>query len=674
MDIQTITLVFIALIISFLIAYYLYYYKVKNTRRISLLLCAIRTTVFFMLFLLLINPRMSKVDRINEKPKLSVLVDNSSSILFFKKDLLVDSLLSNFKSNKRLNKKFDITYFSFGNQFRVNDRFTFQEHLTDLSKPLEILKESQDDNNAIVLVSDGNQTYGNSYEYSTIKTPVFPIVIGDTTKYEDVQITQLNVNRYSYINNQFPVEVFLEYSGYNNVTPKFTIKNNNKIIFSKKVNFTELKNSISLQTFIKSVKVGLNTYTANIEYLKNEKNKKNNQKDFSLEVIDKQSDILIASSLLHPDLGALKKSIESDKQRNVTIKIIDQESIDINDYELIICYQPKESFTPLFDEIKRKKIPYFLITGPKSDWSFINSLSIGIQKNFINKTENYSSRFNTNYLNFSQDNIGFKDFPPLVDNYGEIMITIPHKTLLFQTINGISTQNPLLLSSDDNNQKRVFLLGEGFWKWRSNSYLFNKSFKPFDTFIGNLIQYTSSTKNTNRLDVDIKRVYNSNSIINISAFYVDKNYQFDQRANLLFTLIHKQTNEKIFLPFSLVGNSYQIEFSSLKSGIYEYNTTVENQNISVKGVFEVLDFQAEEQFTNANIDKLEKLSRRSKGKLFFEDQDQQLMDELLNDNRFVTIQKFISNNIELINLNWILLLIISLLSVEWFVRKYFGKI
>lgn len=631
--------------------------------------------VFFLLFLLLINPDISKTKIINQKPSLSVLADNSSSILFLKKDTLVNSIVGHFKKDKELTNRFDISYYSFGNQLQLNDSLRFDENQTNISKPLQKISNiNNNKNHAIVLLTDGNQTLGNAYEYTNLKTPVYPIVIGDTTQYEDVAISQLNHNRYSFINNQFPVETFLQYSGNRSVKLRYTIEDRGKIIFSKYINFSKKENSISFQTKIKATKEGLNSYKANIQYIDNEKNTENNSKNFSIEVLDKQSKILLVSSFYHPDIGALKKSIESDKQRNVSIKILNTEKTQINDYQVIILYQPNNEFKHLIHKINLRKIPYFLITGSKTDWSFLNNQGLGFEKKHINQIEEYSAKMNPNYLNFYQKDIGFNNFPPLVDQFGSTSISIPHQTLLFQNINGFSTQEPLLVTAIDDHHKKAFLFGEGLWKWRSNSYLDSESFQSFDEFTGNIIQYISSKKIRNRLDVDIETMYNANSILKIGAFYVDDNYQFDDRATLFCSVLNTNTKEKKTYPFVLTGNSYQLELSSLESGEYEYVVSVENQNISKKGIFIINEFKVEEQFSVANKEKLEKLVDKTNGKLYFENKYKQLIDELLIDQRFLTLQKSFETNDKIINWQWIMVLIISLLSIEWFTRKYHGKI
>jgi hypothetical protein len=625
--------------------------------------------------LVLLNPSITKESIINQKAKLSVLVDNSSSITFFKKDSLVHAILQNFKTHKKLNKRFDINYYSFGNLFQQSDSFSFDENQTDISMPLErISKIQKNASNAIVLLSDGNQTIGNDYQYTSLKDPVFSIVIGDTTEYHDVKIAQINVNRYSFINNQFPVESILQYEGTQTIKLRYSLENNGKIIFSKLINFSEKNNSHILKTFIKATKEGTNFFTSKIEYLENEKNIVNNSKNFSVEVIDKQSEVLLISSFYHPDLGALKKAIESDKQRKVTIKIVDNKNTQLNKYQLVVLYQPNNKFNIIIDQLNSSKSSFMLITGSKTDWSFLNNKSLGINKKNINQLENYSARFYNGFLNFSQKNIGFENFPPMIDYYGETTISIPHQTLLYQSINGFSSQNPLLATANHNNQKKVFLFGEGIWKWRSSSFLKNNSFQYFDEFIGNLVQYASNKKIRNRLDLDITSFYNANSSIQIGAFYVDENYQFDDRATILFTIKNKNSKKKQTFPFSLSGSSYQLELTSLEAGEYEYTIEVDGQNISKKGTFKVNEFLVEEQFTNANSYKLELLAQKTAGKLYFEDKYRLVIDDLINDTRFSTIKKSKKSIDKLVNWQWLMLLIIGLLSLEWFIRKYIGKI
>ena len=88
----------------------------------------------------------------------------------------------------------------------------------------------------------------------------------------------------------------------------------------------------------------------------------------------------------------------------------------------------------------------------------------------------------------------------------------------------------------------------------------------------------------------------------------------------------------------------------------------------------VSDFLVEEQFTRANNYKLGLLANKTKGDIYFEDNYNLLFDKLIDDNRFVIQQKSKKIASNLINNKWIMIVIVILLSIEWFIRKYLGKV
>mgnify|MGYP003631351314 CR=1 FL=1 len=665
----------LALLLSISIAYFQYYYQIKNSIKVTPILFVLKATSLFLLLLLFINPTIEKTEITNIKPVLSVLVDNSKSTSFFKEDKNVADFLQVIDENGKLNKKFDIQKFTFGTSLQILDSLSFDDGQTNISDGILGVQNLQEDKiSPIILISDGNQTIGQDYEFINSKQPIYPVVIGDTTTYVDVKITQLNVNKYSYIKNKFPVEVILNYEGREKVNTQFSIFSEGKSVFKKNVSFSSDKRSATILANLTSTKEGLQYYTASISKINNEKNIKNNSKSFSVEVIDEQTKVLILTSVLHPDLGAFKKSIESNKQRSVAIFTIDKFTQQLEDYQLVILYQPNHSFNSVFSKIKENNSNYLLVSGAHTDWNFINQKTLGFRKNAINQTENYGAIYNDAFLTFLQEDIGFNNYPPLLDKFGEVSITKEHQVLLSQNINGVQTQQPLVATFDVNNQKSAILLGEGIWKWRAASFLNSNSFEDFDKFTGNLVQFLASNKKRNRLEVNSESLYPANSTINISAFYTDKNYQFDARASLEISITNTETNEVLKVPFSLINNSYQTEIENLASGDYTYKVSVSGQNINKYGRFKITDYEVEEQFTNANVNKLQKLADKTGGKLFYTNQFDEITKELLEDESFYTVQKSSTKQENLIDWRWILFIVIGLFTVEWFIRKYHGKI
>lgn len=663
-----------ALILAISIAVFHYYYNSKNKEKVSFILTFFRFLSLFLIFLLFINPKIERLEIENIKPVLSVAIDNSSSIKEIGNTEEVRGLLSNFKSNKVLNQKFDIQYYSFGEKCAPLDSLTFDEKQTDISKPLKLFSEVQKNaSSGIVLVSDGNQTYGRDYEFLDAINPVYTVIVGDTTKYVDIAVSQLNVNRYAYLENKFPVEVYLNYTGENELKSTFSLFESGQSVYSEKLVLNAINNSKKISFYIPTKKVGTHFYTARVSSFSNEKNLENNTKSFVVEVIDEQSKTLLISSIRHPDIGSLKLSIESNKQRKVAVKLIN-ETYNLEDYQSIILYQPTSSFKSLFEALKKQKINFGIITGTKTDWKFLNSIQSNFSKKAINQTENFQAIFNESFGTFSQRNIGFESFPPLEDFFGDVKINVQNEILLWQGVSGFVTEQPLLVTFEENDIRSFALFGEHSWKWRMSSNLDNQSFKDYDDFISRMMQYVSTKRKLKRLSIESEPIYYTNEDVEINAKYLDKNYQFDPNASLWLILIHKETSAESKIPFSNVGNSYVVEMNGLKIGDYSFSVSVEKSNLKLKGKFKLIDFNVEQQFSSANLEKLKILSSTSKGEAYFLDQQEKLMQDLLADDRFTTIQKSYKKFNELIEWQWLLGLIILSLSIEWFVRKYNGLI
>ena len=672
METRTLIYIIVAVLLSIAVAFFQYFYKTKNNSKINSLLFALKALSMFLLILLFINPQIETIEKVNIKPVLSLMVDNSLSIKYFKEDKKVAAILKEIKEHKEIQDKFNVQFFSFGTKTAVLDNLSFAETQTDISQVIKSVNElNKNTLNATILISDGNQTTGNDYEYINAKSKIFPIVVGDTTLYQDLQISQLNVNKYSYIKNKFPVEALLHYEGKEKVNANFSISHDGKKVFSKRLQFSPSNPVQTVLTNLTSDKKGIQYYSSAISKIENEKNTKNNYLNFSVEVIDEQTKVLVLSSFLHPDLGAIKKAIESNKQRKVTIALINDKNINYDDYQFFVFYQPNNYFKKVFEKIPSN---YLVVSGTKTAWNFLNTQKIGVTKEAINQTEDYLGIYNTNFLTFLQKDIGFSEFPPLRDKFGTVQLTGDAQTLLYQKFAGVETTQPLLTTIEKNSKKHAVLFGEGIWKWRAASFLKEQNFETFDTFLGNLVQYLASNKKRKRLDVKSENLYAANSPITMSAFYVDKNYQFDNRASLELTVTNNKTKSKKVLPFSLINNSYQVSVEGLLAGEYSYKVSVTNQKINSYGKFKVTDYQIEAQFTNADDKKMNSLAIKTKGKLFYANETEELLQSLTTDGSYYTVQKSITKKQNLIDWKCILFLVVILFSTEWFIRKYYGKI
>jgi len=676
MSFTTVFYIILAIIGAFAMAFFQYYYKTTRRGLNNLLLVTLRFLAIFSLLLLLINPKFKSQQLTKILPILNVLVDNSASIANVKQETNILNYVDELKNNLAINKKFNINYYAFSDDLYPQDSFNFDKSKTNIAKTLKTLTSFNKGNVApTILITDGNQTFGSSYEFYKSNQQLYPLAVGDTLKYADLSINQINVNTYANLNNKFPVEVFLQYEGNETINKIVTVKQQNTVVFKKQVEFSKQLNSQKILFHLPANSVGMQNYSCSVTTLANEKNIRNNFKNFNVEVIDEQAKILILSEINHPDISMIKRSIETNKRRKVTVEKKLSKDTQLVDYQLVILYQPTQLFTNVFDKLKNNtQVNLFIITGTQTDWNFLNKAQSYFSKNSIRATENYSAIYNIGYDEFIMEDINFTDFSPLVDYFGDITFSVPYKTILHKSISNFATEQPLLATFNESNRRGAVLFGENSWKWRVLSNVEHQSFEKFDTFFNKLIQYISSTKRSSRLDIEYKPFVYNNSNIAINAQFFDATYAFDGTAGLQLTLINNETKDVKKFPFTLKNNKFEAVLQNLKPGDYNFKVTVNNHNISRSGSFVVSSYTIEQQFVTSNINHLKKIANSSGGNFFHINEKDKLLTALLSDKRYVTVQKTTEKIVSLIEWKWLLSLIILFFSLEWFIRKYRGLI
>ncbi|WP_163401185.1 hypothetical protein [Flavobacterium fluviatile] len=675
MTTNTILLLLLSLVIAGGLSYFQYFYKAKNHSNVNVFLAFLRFLVIFGLLVLLINPVMTKNSLQVTKTPLAIAVDNSSSVTALKSDKKVTELYQKLVSNAALQEKFEIQSYQFDADFKPSDKFDFKGKQTNLDEVAKNLKSIN--KNLIfptVIITDGNQTTGNDYVYRfDPANKVYPLVVGDTTTFFDLKINQLNVNKYAFHKNKFPVEVFLQYAGTKAVNTDFTISQGNSVVAREKVSFSPSKKTASLNLLLPADKVGLQIFRANVSSNLKEKNSYNNIKNFAVEVIDQKSTIAIVSTINHPDIGALKRSIETNAQRKV-ILAKPNEIDKLNDVSVLVLYQPNGAFKPVFDNNKLAGTNSFIITGNNTDFNFLNQKQNNLVFKMSGQREDFLTEFQSQFNLFAIENIGFENFPPLQNLFGSITTSGNVSVLLSSKIRNVSTNAPLLAFAENQGRRTAFLLGENSWKWRLQSHIDNQSFEKYDVFIDKIIQYLATSASRKSLVVEHESFYNSGEAIVINAQYFNKNYEFDEKARLTITVTNAETKQTKNYDLLKGNNSFSANLDGLTAGKYNFTVKELNSNTSYSSHFEILDFDIEKQFVNPDVQKLKQLALQTNGKAFFENQADDLIQALLESKEYKSIEKNISTKTPLIDWVWLLVLIAVLLTTEWFVRKYNGML
>ena len=673
MTTNTILLLFSSLVFAFLIVYFQYLYKVKSRTNTILFLAFLRFLTIVGVLLLLINPILSFSSLVIQKTPLPIVVDNSSSIANLNAAQSIVTIHKQLISNEDLNSKFDVQSYQFDSELKRSDIFNFNGKQTNIEVIAKDLKSIyRNKSYPLLLLSDGNQTTGSDYTFCfEPTTEVNPIVIGDTTTFPDLRIEQINTNKYAFLKNTFPVELFLSYTGSKSVSTELQILQNNKIISKQNV-FFSASNKSSIQTImLPANQVGLQVYQAVLVAKIKEKNTYNNKKNFAVDVIDQKSEIAIFSAINHPDIGALKRAIETNAQRKVTI-LKPNEIDNLEKYNALIFYQPTAVFKPLFLKAKTINSNSFIITGTSTDFIFLNQNQDYFEFNMSAQKEDFSADFNSDFNLFETENIGFENFPPLQNPFGTITEKGIYSTVLYSRIRTVSTKSPLLVLIEKPNNRAAFLMGENSWKWRLQSHLKNQSFDDYDRFVDKTVQFLVSNNSRKSLVVNHENFYYSNDNIEITAQYFNKNYEFDSKAQLSITLENKKTKELKRYDLLKGTSNFKVILDGLPSGNYKFKVEEFASKSSYTGSFEIIEFDIERQFTSPNVSKLKQLALQTNGQIYSPNQIEKLIEKLVNDEQYKPIQKEIIKKVPLIEWKILLSILILFLALEWFIRKYNG--
>ncbi|MCO6149365.1 hypothetical protein [Flavobacterium sp. NRK1] len=673
MTASTILLLVLSAFAALGLSYYQYLFKAKKKGRLFFFLAFLRFITLFSIFLLLINPVITTKDLDTVKTPLPVVVDNSQSIRELGVDKIATELSEKISSNKELKDKYEVQLYSFSDGFESARTLEFKGKQTHIDQVAQNLKQLyRNTNYPVVLITDGNQTIGNDYVYSFREnTSVYPIILGDTTTFTDLRVNQVNVNKYAFLKNKFPVEVFLQYSGNKNVNGVFNIMQGNTVLHKQNINFSKDKKAASVSVLLNADKVGVQTYRAVITSSEAEKNKYNNLKNFAVEIIDQRSEVALISSINHPDLGAIKRAIETNQQRKVTI-LKPNEVKNLQDYNVLILYQPDSSFKSLLEKNKNAGLNTLTITGLSTDFNVLNQTQNILNFKMTSQKEDYLADFESGFNSFAIDNIGFEQFPPLQNPFGTITVKTNINTLLQARIRNVKIDSPLLFFTENGATREAYILGENIWKWRMESNLNNKSFEQFDVFIDKIIQYLASNSKRKSLVVNHESFYNSGEVIPITAQYFNKNYEFDENARLTIQLKNKKTNSLKTYDFLKGNGEYKVNLDGLEPGVYSIVVNENASKTSYTGSFEVLDFEIEKQFVNPDMKRLQQVATNTNGAVYYADNTDKLIDTLLKNEDYKAVQKEITKKSPLIDWMWLLIILSISLAFEWFTRKYNG--
>lgn len=654
----------------------------KTTNRILFLFRAI--LVSFLAFLLL-GPILKLTLNDYEKPTLLVLVDNSLSIHEGIDSIQLKNIITQVEvtENKIESQGYDVQISTLNGS--ESEEIQFNEPTSDLNGAVRNNMGHFEGKNlaGLVVISDGIYNSGSSPLYTPLRVPVYTVGLGDTTERVDIALRNTYYNKIAYQGNQFPIRAEVLISGLPSQDIVASVYKNGKLMARDRKNTTD-KSILDFDFQLEASEKGLQRIDIAIEPLAVERNKKNNYASAFIDVVEGKKKILLVAPAPHPDIKALRAVVEKNANYEFKVHIpgvkeaspeeLRPENIDLAIFQQALDYGGKTM--PLFKKLIESNSGIFIMLGNRSN---LRQLGVnGIQLSFENpgQWDAITPILNPGYKDFGfSDNINnlFAGYPPINVPFGKFSYPADASVMLYQRIGRVNTDRPLLYTTLNDTQKMAVVLGDGIWRWRLDEYAETQKTDGFDEVFSKLIQYlcTREDKRKFRCFPSQNEFTTSEPVIFESQVYNELFEQvYGQKIEIAITDEKGATYQHSYVT-SPGGSRYRI--GGLQEGVYNYNASTELNGslVKVSGEFLVIEQNIESQNLTADFNLLRKWSANTGGQ-FYKVQD---LDQLSSDFSQTKAQSRIHSEESfnpLINLKIVFFFLLTLISVEWFARKYLG--
>lgn len=680
-----------AIAVFYALSLYIRSTKLKETKVwLPQLLGVLRFLSIFTILFLLLLPLIKSLITEKEKPIIVLAKDKSSSV-----ELSTDSMLLNQLDleldaiRKKLNDDYIWDAFYFGQKVEIENEDSLNALSTNISSALEYISDSYEDQNlgAVILVSDGIFNEGKNPIYSELELDVriHTIALGDTVQKRDLSIKNVLHNRIAYLNDRFPVEVDIQ--AYNakgsktRVSINQRINGQNKTIASSTITIDKERFFKTVEFELKAEQTGNIKYTVALDAVNNENSLANNSRNIYIDVLDAGQKILLLANGAHPDIKAIKNIVSANINYEIEVLYADDVLPNVADYDLLIFHNlpsPEYGMAEVFESVEKNNIPALFIAG-----NGINKSQFNQRQNVLELTgeslglNNATAVLNRDFNLFTiSDALSGKieSFVPLKSPFGDYRMRETSRALLYQKIGSVDTPYPLLAYSNLNNRKQAVLAGEGIWRWSLMEYFDTEEQAITGELIRKSLQYITQKEDKRQFRAFAsKRIYRENESISIDAQLYNDNYELINAPDAKL-FVSNEDGDRFEYIFSRNDNYYISNIGRFPEGNYQFTASCQYNGKELKSgnSFSVRSIIKEAYDLTARHDILQKISNNTGGRMLYPEDLMQLDSLIAQNDEIKTVLYQRVQTRSLLDWQWLLGLIILLLSIEWFLRRYFG--
>jgi len=662
----------------------------EQAPRLHIALGILRWLVVTILSALLLSPILKNLITETKKPIVVLAQDQSESVGTDLQGPALEQYKQQWQALRDgLSQEYEVHELAFGDKAREGVDFTFQDKVTNFSEMLRSVYDRYGGQNlgAVVVASDGVYNEGSNPAYSDapLASPVYTIALGDPTPKKDLLIKRVFTNKLAYLGDKFTMQIDVAATNYTGSQTVLTVSkvtgDQSRQIQSIPINVTGNDFFVTKEVQIEADQPGVVQYLVSVAKLPGEASTVNNSREVLIDVLDARQKILLLANSPHPDLTALRQTLEANKNYQVSIAYANDPGLEVSKFDFVVLHNlpsATNEISGVLNTLNDKRIPRLFIAGMQTNFVALSKVQALVNVQSDGKqSDEVQGKVSPRFAAFSLAPAVLEELPrfnPIISPFGNFSATPQGQVLLYKRIGKVDTDQPLLAVGETNGVKTGIFLGEGFWEWRLFDYLQHQNHEIFDELVGKTVQYLSVKEDKRKFRVNIdKNIFNENEAVNFGAELYNDNYELTNESDVAMS-IRNGAGQEFTYTFNKLGKAYALNAGILPVGNYTYKATTNfnGQTLAYEGQFRVRAIQLELFETAANHGVLQQLSNKFGGEMVMPAEMASIADKIKNKE---TVKPVIYQSIRtnpLINLKWIFALLAGLLAVEWFLRRYFG--
>ncbi|MBK8846419.1 MAG: hypothetical protein IPO27_07715 [Bacteroidetes bacterium] len=649
-------------------------------------MAALRAIFISLLSFLLLSPLIKSIQREVEKPLIIIAQDNSQSILSTKDSAYYrNEYVQNLNSlQAALGKDYEVRQYSFGSKVNENVAFTFDEKQSNAQQLFDNINVQYSFRNlgAIIFASDGLYNAGSSPAYAPeqLKVPFYTIAMGDTMVYKDVLLSQVRYNRTAIVGNSFVMEAEIDARQCAGKNITLNVTDDSVKVFSKTISVPSNKYRLTVPVYVEAKRKGIHEYKFWIDAIDGEASYTNNERKAFVDIIESKQKVLLLANAPHPDISSLKNAIETSPNYELKIVNVKDAPSGFSEYEMVVLHDiPSSKFNAesLLTKLRTSGVSVLHIIGAQTDVGSFNKAQRLINISGSNaKTNNVQAHINPNFSLYSISDDERKylaTLPPLICPFGIYKAQGNNATLLTQRVGNVTTDQPLLLFGQMDEQKYAILCGEGLWKWRLKEFQEKGSQKITDDFILKIVQFLCVKDKKEPLKIKYKNNYAENEPIHMDAEMYNESGELINTSDIQLIITNNE-GKNFSYTFSKTEKAYSLDAGYYTVGKYSFKATATagEQKLFKTGQFTISPLQIENSETVANHQLLNLMASKSGGVMVYPSELNSLVSKIKARKEITSVSYQKKQLKDLINLKWVFFLLMALVSLEWFIRKRSG--